>query len=71
MASPRDLDFVIVYDKKVVLPARANGLRLKLKDAVGTVSSLPCDVTLFTQQENALNRFDVGNGRRLWPQSFE
>jgi|SRR6188472_2281204 len=65
VATPRDLDFVVVYDKQVVPPAQASRLRSELKAAVATVTALPCDVTLFTEQENSRNRFDPSE--QLWP----
>ena len=67
VVTPRDLDFVVVYDEQVVPPARANRLRSELKAAVATVTSLPCDVTLFTEQENTRDRFDLETSKQLWP----
>lgn len=67
VSTPRDLDFIVVYDPRVVPPSRASQLRAELKETIATVTSLPCDVTLFTERENSSNRLDNENAVPLWP----
>ncbi len=54
---PVDLDLIVVYDKAAIAPRDAPRLRARLKAAVSEVSVLPCDVTLFTREEQEQTRF--------------
>jgi predicted nucleotidyltransferase len=65
--TPGDLDFIVVYETEIVPAIKASRLRTELKAAVALVTPLPCDVTLFSKDEDSRNRFDCDESVRLWP----